>query len=312
MMSWLLHNPVASMPGPIFLFFYTVVIVLAWFFIRKRQRQLVENEHFEALPLPPNPDPYAIAYLRGGEKAVADLALLRLLQDGALKVIDKQIKQNTAYVDNPMEPLTTLERKVYEHFAQSSTSTLDTLVKNDCLQYQKSAIKHGLLFEDSHLLFKQRRAESLIRRSKYAILALGLYKLLAALINGHQNIIFLVILILGVLLGFSLSLRGFYNEQRLTAKGKDLLDRFSRSLPPAKDNPNDFSLQMLCFAALGFASTAVFAEHFALLNSARIPSSAGSGSNTSSDAGGCTSTSGCSSSGCSGGGCSSGCGGCSS
>jgi hypothetical protein len=57
-MSWLMHNPIADMYGPTFLFFYACVIaatlITSWWKIRAAD----PTADLTPLPLRANPDPY--------------------------------------------------------------------------------------------------------------------------------------------------------------------------------------------------------------------------------------------------------------
>ena len=88
-MDWLLKL-IADMPGPLFLFVYGSVIgltlVSCWWWLR-------QGDPTSSLPpvqTPSAPDPYEVAYLRGGENEVLPVVLFRLLQQGALQVIPKK------------------------------------------------------------------------------------------------------------------------------------------------------------------------------------------------------------------------------
>jgi uncharacterized protein (TIGR04222 family) len=92
-MYWLRHNFIANMPGPQFLLLYAGVIgfvlVLCW-----ARLHLSDSAATLPAPLVPNqPDPYAIAYLRGGATEVARLLVFALLEGGLLQVIEEPKKK---------------------------------------------------------------------------------------------------------------------------------------------------------------------------------------------------------------------------
>ena len=88
-MDSLMHNPIAEMYGPHFLILYGCVIGVTllgcWWGVRSRDR----TGDLLALPLPKEPDPYEIAYLRGTENEVTRLGVKELTNpdevDSALK-----------------------------------------------------------------------------------------------------------------------------------------------------------------------------------------------------------------------------------
>ena len=65
-MEWLTNNTVANMRGPDFLFLYgamiVVTLIVGWRLIRSADTTGQEL----AFPLPSEPAPYEVAYLRGG------------------------------------------------------------------------------------------------------------------------------------------------------------------------------------------------------------------------------------------------------
>ncbi len=82
-MQWLIENPIGSMRGPYFLLLYgnrlCRHLALAFW-----HRQKLDSSNRETpLEVPPNPDPYQLAYLRGGVAEVLRLANTRPLSTPA-------------------------------------------------------------------------------------------------------------------------------------------------------------------------------------------------------------------------------------
>ena len=72
-MDWLRHNFIADMSGPQFLLLYAGIILSVLVLCRERLRLSDPSTALPAPTMPPQPDPYAIAYLRGGTSEVVRL-----------------------------------------------------------------------------------------------------------------------------------------------------------------------------------------------------------------------------------------------
>lgn len=146
----ILHNPLAQMYGPDFLRLYGVVIlmtlVVCWWSVKKDPTKNLP------LPLiPPNPDPYEIAYLRGGENQVMRLFVFDLIGRGYLQVSKKSIERAIAHPDE--EKLTPIEREVFEWLSSPRTASdmryhlpLPIEIKQHCQVYQQKLQDQQLLY----------------------------------------------------------------------------------------------------------------------------------------------------------------------
>ncbi len=83
-MDILIHNPIAHMYGPHFLVLYASVIAITLGWCAIILRDVTVN--LPAPLVPTQPDPYEIAYLRGGATQVLHLISFDLIQRGYLKV----------------------------------------------------------------------------------------------------------------------------------------------------------------------------------------------------------------------------------
>lgn len=145
-----------NMPGPKFLLLYAGVIIVilgvSWFWIRCQD----QTEHLALPEIPNEPDPYKIAYLRGGENEVTRLAILALIEKGYLKI--KQGLSSTSRisktVDAPDERhLSKLGKAVFTYFhiprdADDVFEQLPAIINPYCEQTRR-----GL--EDAQLLHPQ-------------------------------------------------------------------------------------------------------------------------------------------------------------
>lgn len=317
-MSWLMHNSIADMYGPTFLFFYGCVIaatlITSWWKIRAAD----PTTDLPPLPLRANPDPYEIAYLRGGENEVTRLAIFDLIQRGYLKVSETKRwwggkDQRLARPSNHPDPrhLSPLEQKVFHFFSSSRTAAdifqSDSLLgdlKGLCADYES-----GLREERALCPFEVSEAAGRIGRAvAVVLLGLGGYKLTVAVLKGHFNVMFLIIMCIGSLIGLALVCR----PQRLSKLGRDYLKRlqgvFERQKPKAGATaagvPDTTLLLLVSLFGVGVLAETSYAYFSQMFRQ----STAGSGAWSGGCGGGCGGGSGCGGGGCGGGGCG-GCGG---
>src|SRR2546421_9539199 len=106
------NDPLSTMPGPDFLWLYVIVIVATVLVSRFAIGRLDSTAGAPPPPIPANPDPYEIAYLRGGENELVRVLIFHLIQRGYLETIDRKIQRTT----NPPSDadLTELERAVHD------------------------------------------------------------------------------------------------------------------------------------------------------------------------------------------------------
>jgi uncharacterized protein (TIGR04222 family) len=153
--------------------------------------------------VPANPDPYEIAYLRGGENEVIRLAIFDLIQRGYLQIVEEQKRQSRCeprVVQVPWPPeqghLSPLEREVFDGFRYPRSarevfqSSLPGRVKRHSAVYAER-------LEQEQLLFPEAKGHAVLRigvAAAISILGLGGYKRMAALENGHSNVVFLILM----------------------------------------------------------------------------------------------------------------------
>ncbi len=189
----ILHNPLAEMYGPHFLLFYSVVIAITlgvcWLMV-----SVADSTKNLPLPLiPANPNAYEIAYLQGEERRVTNLVVFNLIQRRFLQVNKESIERSSNYAN--IEQLTPLEQEVFAWFAEPRIATeiswqLYYQVQPYCQGYEQILQERQLVY----LPDWRRVVQKACLIGETIILILGGYKFLAALINGHHNVVFLVIM----------------------------------------------------------------------------------------------------------------------
>jgi len=85
-MDILLDNPLASMDGTFFLIFYVGFIVVTLVLFGLIKNRIDKSDTLTLPPIPPNIDPYEIAYLRGGTNEVARSVVFALMQKGLIEI----------------------------------------------------------------------------------------------------------------------------------------------------------------------------------------------------------------------------------
>ncbi|AFY44145.1 TIGR04222 domain-containing membrane protein [Nostoc sp. PCC 7107] len=250
-----LNNPIANMYGPHFLVFYAGIItvtLLASYY----------NLKFDAtaqLPLPSipsNPDPYKIAYLRGGESEVIRLVIFNLLQDGYLQINKDTIEQSTtySYADN----LSIIERHVFDYFVfpKLANQTLSDTISNTiihkfwCETYEESLLNEQLLLPKT----ARDLAKTISTLGSCIILGLGSYKLSIALLKGYNNVLFLIIIglvywIIFILLSYP-SRRTQLGERYIKQLQQSFIQLKNRIIRTISDDRNDTDLNMLLPVAI--------------------------------------------------------------
>lgn len=325
-MNWLFDNPLINLPGPYFLMFYAFAIAAAAIALKIIKSKLDFTGQMPLPPIPTEPDAFEIAFLRGGSNELARAATFALNQKGLIEISQNGKEtwiQQTASANPAL--LNPLERAVFNYYAEPRKPK-DLFQKNglkEILQPFSSTYEARLAAQ--HFLTDAAAKAQVIKISlafAAAIIGLGFYKLLAAVLYGNYNIGFLIlfgfigIIILGVMA----------NPPRLTEHGKKYLERLQlafekfkyASIPKTQNQPaattfaavDPLLLTVGLFGTAALAGTAYDNYNQAFHKSQQAQGSAG-GSGCGSSCGTSSDSSSCSSGGDGGGGgCGGGCGGC--
>ncbi len=324
-MDFLFDNPLANLYGPYFLIFYVSFItctIIGYRFLRAR---IDKTAHYAIPPIPVNPDPFEIAYLRGGANELARAAVFSLNQKSLLRFANDEKTSHIyptgfQFDKRDLKPIerTALEwfgttRETKELFAQKDGLAAALKPYGDTFQ---ARLEMQNFFPDAEMI---RRNNRLALKAFLIFGSLGAYKIVAAILGGYWNVFGIVfITVIGLfILGIAAKM------PRLTALGKAYLERlqlaFERikpsnhnSLAAAETVPSatfaavdPFLLSVGVFGGAALAGT-IYSDYNRAFERAHNQSAASSG--------GCGSS--CGSSSCSSGGdggssCGGGCGGCS-
>lgn len=332
-MEWLLDNPLANMYGPTFLLVYAALTVTLIVFHRYRIKSLDWTAKMPLPQIPSNPDPYQIAYLRGGENEVIRSVVFALTQRGYLIHTKDFLRNKSTFSKagkmDDLHLLSKMEREVLYYFAEPKdayeifqSDGIADIVRNQCAAYEEKLVNEKLLTPPEVKSAAERNAGM----AAIVILLIGGFKFIAAVSHGRFNVIFMIIIaVIGLITLYAstkiprLSHRGraylealqiaFYNLKTQAAKKKEITTMQPEHTFAAVD-PLLLTVGLFGVGALAGTNYGYFEDSF------KKSAVADGGSSTSS---GCGSTCGssCSSGGgdsgggssCGGGGCGGGCGG---
>ena len=324
-MDFLFDNPLADMYGPYFLVFYILFIIATVSGYRLLKSRLDKTAHFAVPPIPHNPDPFEIAFLRGGANELARALVFSLAQKNLLKFAgsDKSSQINPTGIQFDLQTLSPIERAALGWFGITRDTkemfhSKDGLTQTLKPYYEtfQTRLEMQNFFPDEEM---KKRNNRLTLQAFLIFGGLGTYKFIAALSSGFTNVVGIVVIaIIGVfVLGFAAKM------PRLTKLGKIYLERLQMAFDRIKlSNHNETSIQtgvpsatfaavdpfLLSVGVFGGAALAgtIYSDYNRTFEKAQSQASVSSGTCGS----GCGSSN-CSSSDCGGsGGGGGGCGGC--
>ncbi len=237
-MNFLFDNPLANMPGPMFLVLYGAIILFSAivFYLYKSKLDWTANQPVPLIP--PNPDPFELAYLRGGENELARAVTFSLHQKGFLKITNEGKKSYIVLTETQPNwtTLSLIERNSLRWFQQTRETKdifeswgLIEILKSFTINYEQKVTQNNLLMPGD--VSKKIRLSSL---SVFGLIAFfGGYKLVSALLHGHKNIIFLLIFTIIAFLIFWI----LGKSKRLSQKGKNYLESLQNTFEKLRDNP---------------------------------------------------------------------------
>lgn len=226
-MDILLDNPLATMSGSYFLIFYVFVIFSALLILYFLKSNIDKSDKLNLPSIPPNIDPYEIAYLRGGANEMARSVVFSLMQKGFIEIKTEsktseiiRLNIQTSVSGLPLIEQTALSwlgtrREAKEVF--DVNYGLVTHLENHATNYHRR-------LENAQLLtnYGMQQQLSVWKWTFVAGIALlGIYKIIAAIAHGHFNFIFTIILgLIGVIV-----ITVWINLPRITKLGTVYLER---------------------------------------------------------------------------------------
>ena len=239
-MDFLFDNPLTSMYGPYFLIFYGAFNILTLIVFNVFKSQLDKTSRFAMPPIPTNPDPFEIAFLRGGENELARSVIFSLTKKNLLKFINEPKTARIYRTDDKFDyrGLKPIEQTALGWFGVTRDAK-EIFQKNGLAQtlrpfyetYQ-ARLEQQNLIPDEEIKHRRNRLQKI---AALAVAGLGLYKLAAAMINGYTNI--WGIIVIGVIGLIIIAVSGKLPRQ--TKLGKAYLDRLQLAFDRLK-NTNQF------------------------------------------------------------------------
>ena len=234
-MDFLFDNPLANMPGVIFLIFYSLFIIFSLIIFRVWKAQADKTGNLPVPPISPNIDPYEIAYLRGGINEVARAIVFALRQRDFL-IIEADGKSSRIHrnqYQNETRSLSPMEQFALDWFASArepkeifQTYGLLQVLDSYCGVYE-ARLEQQQFLTDAAMRSRIRSARNIVL---LLILGLGAYKFLAAIINGYFNVFGIVIIaVIATIITFAAG-----RIPRLTSLGKTYLERLQLAFDKLK------------------------------------------------------------------------------
>lgn len=241
-MAWIFNNPIAGMWGPYFLVFFAAVFVVLFGFTCWHRGRVDESREMGEMPIPPEPDPYQIAYLRGGVGEVLRLAAVDLFHRGLL--VEKKTgwfgakrlelkKKAPPRLPPPVRDVAEFYRTPRKPGEMLESSFVESIKSRHCAAWEswvmKERLRHSEDARSSHRAFQAVMIA--------AFFSLGLYKLVAAVFAGRDNVGFLLF---GLLAGSAI-LAIFGSLPRFTRRGRRFVENLQTAYSDLKTPQHDIS-----------------------------------------------------------------------
>lgn len=328
-MDWWFDNPIARMPGPLFLSVYSLWFVV-WLCVARFASTFMTPASPEPLPIPSLPDPFQVAYLRGGIPELLRTVLVDLLEKKRITRIE--LKRHWYQFGSTTPKWAITDPQDFGHDLPhahrialnglrgdpcSMTELMQTLsreLRKQAEIYKRPMQEQGLIISDQEAM--RNGANAFAAVSFFA--APGLYKLAAAFMHGHHNLFFLcgglifgTLCIIGVSQRGSLTRRGreYLKDLRIAFAPLKLTEQRNKHLDARDSEVGSISATLMAmgiFGAIAIQNSELHTLYQAFGNAALGSNSPYTHSGM--YATGCGSG-GCGSGGCGSGGCGSGCGG---
>jgi uncharacterized protein (TIGR04222 family) len=189
-MDWLTDNSLLDMPGPNFLGFYAVVSVIVLLAFNAVVRSDGTNQGAPPF-VPTRPDPYEIAYLRGGVGAVIGLAIYSLKRS---QTIEMQAGGHVTRVPGLGPPANPLEARVLEELGVGASlgqlfgsRDLRASIFGQCETFRQHLARQDLVMTEA----ARYKARGLGIAAAIVLGGLAALKIFVAQSHGHKNVGFL-------------------------------------------------------------------------------------------------------------------------
>jgi uncharacterized protein (TIGR04222 family) len=235
-MNLLLDNPIASMDGTAFLVLFIVFIVLTLAVLAVAKATIDSTDKLPIPAIPPQVDPFEVAYLRGGANELARSVIFSLVQKGFVEVVNADKDSRIRRVEDGSDPnsLSEIEQSALGWLGREreakdvfdTSSGLIATMESRSARYELELSRRQFLMPDD---WKDRMKKYGLAAA-LAIAAFGGFKMAAALMTGRFNILFTLFL---TIVGFVMA-RGIGKVPRMTKLGKQYLERLQSAFEGLK------------------------------------------------------------------------------
>lgn len=235
-MNLLLDNPIASMDGTAFLVLFIVFIALTLAVLAVAKATLDSTDKLPIPAIPPQVDPFEVAYLRGGGNELARSVIFSLVQKGFVEVVNADKDSRIRRVEDGPDPnsLSEIEQSALGWLGREreakdvfdTSSGLIATMESRSARYELELSRRQFLMPDD---WKDRMKKYGLAAA-LAIAAFGGFKMAAALMTGRFNILFTLFL---TIVGFVMA-RGIGKVPRMTKLGKQYLERLQSAFEGLK------------------------------------------------------------------------------
>lgn len=228
-----MHNPIADMYGPTFLWVYggvtLIALTLCWGYVRWRSA----GAGGPPPPLPKDPNPLELAYLRGGATEAIRLITFDLTRRGLIEFdpASSSSELKAVELEDRQADVSDIEAIVLRAFR--ARRRVETPLRNEGVvaavdrhfdDVKRRFEREGLL-ADAGAAFSAYTARVV---GTLIIVGLGGYKLIVALLKGRTNVGFLILIgVAGVMALYFLC-----RPRRLTSKARAYLERLQAAFRP--------------------------------------------------------------------------------
>lgn len=196
-MEIITENLLSRMSGPEFLGLYLLLYMVAVYVARYVLPERIGNRTAGSEPLLPNqPDPYQLAYLRGGATEMLILIVYKLIRQKYISLYRPGVDYALRVSRTDTGGLIQLEKEIYfllgagKPLVQFIKDTLQNAnFEKQCEQFRDGLIRESLIWTKEDLCDFRRYVDILTG----VLITLGVYKLVTALIHGHHNILGIIL-----------------------------------------------------------------------------------------------------------------------
>jgi uncharacterized protein (TIGR04222 family) len=234
-MNFLLDNPIASLDGISFLVLFVVFIVITLAALAVAKSNIDKTDRLPIPAIPPEVDPFEIAFLRGGENELARSVVFSLVQKGVVEVVNSEKSGTIRRMENngDVRNLSAVE-EVALGWVGTSREAKDVFGSGGLAdRLQRHNAKYEIELANRQFLMPE---EFKSKARKYGIAAalmiagLGGYKVFAAILVGRWNVGFTIVLSLLAVVG-AISMGRL---PRMTKLGKQYIERLQAAFEDLK------------------------------------------------------------------------------